>query len=77
MINMLQMLRGRDDPNIPKLAEQVMQGLKDSVPSHERDWWRRLLEKLVSPFPNCNAVEAWPPAGPPIALNGSRGISSI
>jgi hypothetical protein len=48
-----------------------------AVPSHERDWWRRLLEKLVSPFPNCNAVEAWPPAGPAIALTRTRRISSI
>jgi len=22
----------------------------------ERAWWRRLLEKLQSPVPNCNAV---------------------
>ncbi len=36
-----------------------------AVPHYERDWWRRLFEKLLSPFPNCNAVEAWPPSGPP------------
>jgi len=35
-----------------------------SVPPWERDWWRRLFEKLLSPFPNCNAVEPWPPTGP-------------
>ena len=28
-----------------------------AVPSPQRDWWRRLFDKLVSPFPNCNAVE--------------------
>ena len=33
-----------------------------AVPRCERDWWRRLFEKLLSPFPNCNAVEAWPPS---------------
>ena len=37
--------------------------MKLAVPQKERDWWRRLWEKLLSPFPNCNAVEnrpAWP-----------------
>lgn len=32
-----------------------------AVPHYERDWWRRLFEKLLNPFPNCNAVEPWPP----------------
>jgi hypothetical protein len=27
-----------------------------------RDWWRRLLEKISCPFPNCVAVAASPPA---------------
>jgi hypothetical protein len=31
-----------------------------AVPTRERDWWRRLWEKLLSPFPNCNAVENRP-----------------
>jgi hypothetical protein len=31
-----------------------------SVAPRQRPWWRRLLEKLVSPFPNCNSVEPWP-----------------
>jgi hypothetical protein len=37
--------------------------IKLAVPEKERDWWTRLWEKLLSPFPNCNAVEnrpAWP-----------------
>ncbi|MEY2877674.1 MAG: hypothetical protein RLZZ15_2463, partial [Verrucomicrobiota bacterium] len=25
-----------------------------------RDWWSRLWEKILSPFPNCNAVENRP-----------------
>jgi len=32
-----------------------------SVPLAERDWWRTLLEKVVSLYPNCNAVSARPP----------------
>jgi|SRR5215470_206123 len=35
-----------------------------AVPLYEREWWKRLFEKLLSPFPNCNAVEPWPPSGP-------------
>lgn len=31
-----------------------------SVPESQRPWWRALFEKLVSPFPNCNAVSQWP-----------------
>jgi hypothetical protein len=31
-----------------------------SVPESERAWWRALLEKIVSPFPNCNSVSLWP-----------------
>jgi len=34
--------------------------LKLAVPERERDWWRRLWEKILSPFPNCNAVENHP-----------------
>ena len=30
--------------------------IKLAVPERERDWWRRLWEKILSPFPNCNAV---------------------
>ena len=30
--------------------------IKLAVPPHERAWWRRLWEKLLSPNPNCNAV---------------------
>ena len=33
---------------------------KLAVPPRERDWWRRLWEKILSPFPNCNAVENRP-----------------
>ena len=31
-----------------------------SVPVAERAWWRAVFEKIISPFPNCNAVEPWP-----------------
>ena len=31
-----------------------------AVPDKERRWWRRLWEKLLSPFSNCNAVENRP-----------------
>ena len=34
--------------------------IKLAVPERERDWWRRLWEKLLSPFPNGNAVENRP-----------------
>lgn len=34
--------------------------LKLAVPPRERDWWRRLWEKILSPFPNGNAVENHP-----------------
>ena len=34
--------------------------IKLAVPQKERDWWQRLWEKLLSPFPNCNAVENRP-----------------
>jgi len=35
--------------------------IKLAVPIKERDWWRRLWDKLLSPLPNCNAVENRPP----------------
>ena len=34
--------------------------VKLAVPPRERNWWRRLWEKILSPFPNCNAVENHP-----------------
>ena len=34
--------------------------IKLAVPERERAWWRRLWEKILSPFPNCNAVENHP-----------------
>jgi hypothetical protein len=34
--------------------------IKLAVPERERDWWRRLWEKILSPIPNCNAVENHP-----------------
>ena len=34
--------------------------LKLTVPQRERDWWTWLWEKILSPFPNCNAVEQRP-----------------
>ena len=34
--------------------------IKLAVPPRERDWWRRLWGKILSPFPNCNAVENKP-----------------
>jgi hypothetical protein len=30
--------------------------IKLAVPPRERTWWQQLWEKLLSPFPNCNAV---------------------
>lgn len=34
--------------------------IKLAVPIRERDWWQRLWEKILSPIPNCNAVENRP-----------------
>jgi hypothetical protein len=34
--------------------------IKLAVPPRERSWWQRLWEKLLNPFPNCNAVENRP-----------------
>lgn len=34
--------------------------IKFAVPERERPWWKRLWEKILSPFPNCNAVENRP-----------------
>jgi hypothetical protein len=34
--------------------------VKLAVPPRERDWWSRLWDKILSPFPNCNAVENRP-----------------
>ena len=34
--------------------------IKLAVRQKERDWWRQLWDKLLSPFPNCNAVENRP-----------------
>jgi len=34
--------------------------IKLAVPHRERDWWSRLWAKIISPFPNCNAVENRP-----------------
>jgi len=34
--------------------------IKLAVPHRERAWWRRLWEKILSPLPNCNAVENRP-----------------
>lgn len=34
--------------------------IKLAVPERERGWWRRLWEKILSPLPNCNAVENRP-----------------
>jgi hypothetical protein len=34
--------------------------IKLAVPPREHDWWIRLWEKILSPFPNCNAVENRP-----------------
>jgi Transposase DDE domain group 1 len=34
--------------------------IKLAVPPRERGWWRRLWEKILSPLPNCNAVENRP-----------------
>lgn len=34
--------------------------IKLAVPTREHGWWRRLWEKILSPLPNCNAVENRP-----------------
>ena len=34
--------------------------IKLAVPEKERSWWRRIWEKILSPAPNCNAVENRP-----------------
>lgn len=34
--------------------------IKLAVPPRERGWWSRLWEKILSPIPNCNAVENRP-----------------
>jgi hypothetical protein len=34
--------------------------IKLAVPTKERQWWGRLWDKILSPFPNCNAVENRP-----------------
>ncbi len=34
--------------------------LKLAVPPREKAWWQRLWEKILSPLPNCNAVENRP-----------------
>lgn len=38
--------------------------IKLAVPPRERDWWSRLWEKILSPLPNCNAVENRPAFAP-------------
>ena len=32
-----------------------------AVPIEQRDWWLNLYEKLLSQFPNCNAIPSSPP----------------
>ena len=34
--------------------------IKLAVPEKERGWWQRIWEKILSPAPNCNAVENRP-----------------
>lgn len=34
--------------------------IKLAVPVRERDWWSRLWDKILCPYPNCNAVENRP-----------------
>lgn len=36
-----------------------------AVPHEQRDWWRRLYEKLLSVIPNCNAIPSCPPCASP------------
>lgn len=38
--------------------------IKLAVPPREREWWSRLWEKILSPLPNCNAVENRPAFAP-------------
>jgi len=32
-----------------------------AVPVEQRQWWRNLFQKLLSQFPNCNALPSSPP----------------
>jgi hypothetical protein len=32
-----------------------------AVPAEQRDWWRRLYEKLLGVLPNCHAIPSCPP----------------
>lgn len=41
-----------------------MPTIRLSVPPAERTWWQRLLEKMNSPFPNCNSLSLWHSASP-------------
>jgi hypothetical protein len=34
--------------------------IKLAIPVRERDWWQRIWEKILSPIPNCNAVDNRP-----------------
>ena len=36
------------------------QTIRLAVPRVLRPWWKRLLEKILCPYPNCNSVEPWP-----------------
>jgi hypothetical protein len=38
--------------------------IKLAVPRRESDWWRCLWQKILSPIPNCNAVENRPTFNP-------------
>lgn len=38
--------------------------IKLAVPPRERDWWSQLWRKILSPFPNCNAVAERPKFAP-------------
>ena len=41
--------------------------VKLAVPTRERAWWCGLWEKILSPWPNCNAVENRPTFSRPTA----------
>jgi hypothetical protein len=65
-----QAVAGRARLSLSSLGDQSAAGvlshprgkttIKLAVPRQERVWGRRLWEKILSPFPNCNAVENRP-----------------
>jgi hypothetical protein len=41
---------------VAQLSQPIQRLLRGNMPPRERNWWENLGEKILSPFPNCNAV---------------------